>query len=92
MDTQIIIENNNRRITELNTREIYWHLLSKIAERPTSEAKWQEKTDLDLDYEEWATIYTVNNDVTRDTNMDNLQFKITHIMLACGYNLRIWKN
>ena len=29
--------------------------------------------------------------MTRDTNMHNLQFKITHRILACGYNLRIWE-
>jgi hypothetical protein len=90
-DTSIIVNNIKRRITDLKAREIYWLLLKPIMERPTSENKWREKTNLDLNNEEWATIYTLNNDVTRDTTILNLQFKITHRILACGKNLKTWK-
>jgi hypothetical protein len=90
-DTNIIIDNRTRQITDINTRELYWHILKACTKRPTSEIKWQEKTDLNLNNEEWATIYTLNNEVTRDNNILNLQFKITHRLLACGYNLKVWK-
>jgi hypothetical protein len=66
-DTNILLNNIKRRITDLKAREIYWLLLEPIMERPTSENKWHEKTNLDLNNEEWATIYTLNNDVTRNT-------------------------
>jgi hypothetical protein len=90
-DISIIVNNIKRRITDLKTREIYWLLLEPIMERLTSENKWHEKTNLDLNNEEWATIYTLNNDVTRDTTILNLLFKITHRILACGKNLKTWK-
>ena len=47
--------------------------------------------DLELSNEDWAIIYTLHNDLTRDTNVQNLQFKITHTIMTCGYNLKIWK-
>jgi hypothetical protein len=90
-DANITIDKRKRRLPEVDTKEIYWHILKFIAERPTSEKKWHEKTYLDLNDEEWATIYTLNNDVTRDNSMLNLQFKITHRIMACGYNLNVWK-
>ena len=64
MDCKIHIEKIMRRISVTSAKDIYWHLLSDITTRPTSEDKWREKTDLDLSEEEWATIYTVNNDLT----------------------------
>ena len=38
-DTNIIIDNRKRRITDINTRELYWHILKSSRERPTSENK-----------------------------------------------------
>jgi hypothetical protein len=87
----IIINKTTRQIKDIKTKDIYWHLLMKMTKRPTSENKWKEKTDLDLTEEEWATIYTLNQQLTRDTQILNFQFKITHRLLACGYNLQIWK-
>jgi predicted Zn-ribbon and HTH transcriptional regulator len=80
-----------KRIHDIDTKDIYWHLMTEITEQPTSENKWQEKTDLELTEEVWTTIYTLSNGLTRDTTILNLQFKITHRILACGYNLKIWK-
>jgi hypothetical protein len=85
------MNNMTRRTDDIKTKDIYWHLLTDIVERPTSEDKWREKTDLELTEEELATIYTVNQHLTRDTTIINFQYKITHRLLACGYNLNIWK-
>ena len=32
----------------IDTKDIYWHLLTDITKRTTSEKKWREKTDLQL--------------------------------------------
>jgi hypothetical protein len=39
----------------------------------------------------WKLIYTNDKHVTKDTNLKNFQFKVTHRILACNYNLKIWK-
>jgi predicted Zn-ribbon and HTH transcriptional regulator len=91
MESKIPINKILKHISEPNTKEIYWYILKDVMQRPTSEQKWAEKTDLDLSEEEWTTVYTINNGLTRDTTIIDFQFKITHRTLACGYNLKIWK-
>ena len=75
----------------MKTKDISWHVLTKFTKRPTSEDKWREKTDLQPTEEEWATIYTLNQQLTRETTIFNFQLKITHRLMACGYNLNNWK-
>lgn len=58
---------------------------------PTSKSKWTEKMDLALTDFEWNTIYTATKYLTKDTELQNFHFKGTHRILACGYNLAIWK-
>jgi hypothetical protein len=36
-------------------------------------------------------IYVNNIGLTKDTNITNFQYKVTHRILACKYNLKIWK-
>jgi hypothetical protein len=91
IECTVKINKTMRHIKNLKAKDTYWHLLTKTTKRPTSEKKWKEKTDLDLTEEEWATIYTLNRQLTRDTRILNFQFKITHRLLACGYNLKTWK-
>jgi hypothetical protein len=84
MDCKIVIDKTLRWISYTSTKEIYWHLLDQIANRPASEAKWREKTDLENRSDKF---------LTRDTSVQNLpvQFQITHRLLACGYNHKIRK-
>jgi hypothetical protein len=74
----------------IDTKTLYWHLVSNISERPTSENKWAEKLDFVITEEMWQSIYT-NQQSISDTTLSNFQFKITHRLLACNYNLKIWK-
>jgi hypothetical protein len=78
-------------ISHINTRDIYWHLLENITKRPTSEAKWNEKLAFLIDENMWTIIYTNDQNVTDDSYVRNLQFKITHRILACNKNLHTWK-
>ena len=74
----------------ISTKLLYWHLLSSVAQRPTSENKWNEKLDFVIDEPMWKCIYS-NYKFASDTILKNFQYKITHRIMACNYNMRIWK-
>jgi hypothetical protein len=90
-ECKIRIGKMSKNIVEVTTRDLYWHLIQKISLRPTSEAKWLERGMLDLSEEDWGNIYTADRKLTRESKIQNFQFKVTHRILACGYNLAIWK-
>jgi hypothetical protein len=80
-----------KKLCELDTRQIYMGLLSKQTERPTSEHKWHEKGNVNISEEEWSSIYSSPYDLIRDTRCQAFQYKVTHRIMACRYNLKIWK-
>jgi hypothetical protein len=77
--TQCTITCDKKRVShnEINTKILYWHLVSTINERPTSENKWKEKLEFIITKEMWQSIYT-NHNCIADTTLSNFQFKITH--------------
>jgi hypothetical protein len=75
----------------INTKEIYWQLVAKVSHRPTSEKKWAENLPFIIDEDMWNIIYTNDKQVTNDTYVLNLQYKITHRIMACNKNLYTWK-
>jgi hypothetical protein len=87
----INFDKESKEIGSTSTREVYWHLIEKICQRPTSEAKWQEKTELNLTENEWQIIYKMPYGITRDTSILAFQYKISHRIIACNYQLKIWK-
>jgi hypothetical protein len=91
IECAIKIKQTYANISEINTRDIYWHLLENKSKRPTSEVKWNEKLPFLIDENMWTIIYTNDQHVTCDTYVRNLQYKITHRILACNKNLQIWK-
>jgi hypothetical protein len=90
-DCKISINKHKKTIEEINTKDIYWHLISEIAKRPTSETKWRDKALIDLNSDDWETIYTRATKLTKDPRVHDLQFKLTHRLVPCRYNLVIWK-
>jgi hypothetical protein len=82
---------DTKEIGSTDTREVYWHFIDKITQRPTSEAKWIEKTELDVTVNEWQIIYKMPYGLTRDINILAFHYKITHRIIACNYQLKIWK-
>jgi hypothetical protein len=78
-------------LNNVSTKEIYWHLVNTIATRPTSESKWNEKLPFIIDENMWTIIYTNYQNITTDTYVMNIQYKITHRILACNKNLFTWK-
>jgi hypothetical protein len=90
-ECKVYINNTEQNINENDTRDVYWYLIQTISKRPTSETKWLEKVNFIIDEPMWKIIYTNNKYITKDTDILNFQFKITHRLLACNYNLKIWK-
>jgi hypothetical protein len=90
-ECKIKINSIFKKLPEISTKDIYWELITQIAERPTSEATWQKHTELNLTKEEWKIIYTMPYSITRDTKLINFNFKITHRILAVGEKLKKWK-
>jgi hypothetical protein len=91
IDFTFKINNINKKLVDIKTKEIYWELINKIKERPTSEESWKSKSELDLKTEEWKVIYKMAYRLTKDTKLINFNFKITHRILAVGQQLHKWK-
>jgi len=90
-DCSLIIDNQIKKLCDITTKDLYWHLVSKVCERPTSESKWIEKLSFEITPEMWKLIYTADKNLTNDTQLLNFQYKLTHRLTACKYNLYIWK-
>jgi hypothetical protein len=90
-ECSVRIGGKTANIEEISTRQLYWHFVTLVSSRPTSEAKWNQKVEFEIDEAMWNIIYTNHKKVIKDTNIINLQYKITHRILACNYNLEIWK-
>jgi hypothetical protein len=90
-DCKLDILDTTTKIAEVKTNDIYRHLVSQIAQRPSSEAKWQEKVGLNFKECDWEEVYLNAYQLTRESKIQTFNFKITHRTLACKYNLKIWQ-
>jgi hypothetical protein len=77
----ITINNAKIKLEQIKTRDLYWHLIKIISKRPTSESKWNENINFEIDETMWKIIYTNSKHVTNDSNILNFQYKITHRLL-----------
>jgi hypothetical protein len=83
-------ENKIAKLCETKTNEIYWIHINKKGERATSENTWLEKSELNVSEEEWQTVYTGPYKIPTDAKTISFHHKITHRIIACGYNLKKW--
>jgi hypothetical protein len=90
IEHRVYIHGKHITLGEISTRQLYRHLANQESLRPTSEAKWNQKLDFIIDEPMWDIIYTNYQKIVKDTTLQNFQFKITHRILACNYNLEIW--
>jgi hypothetical protein len=90
-DCTLEINKINKDLQDVTTKHVYSILLNKIFKRATSEKKWNDTEHLDIDEADWKNIYQNASRLTADTKIQTFQFKITHRILACKLNLRIWK-
>lgn len=89
-DIKIKIFEQLKKLAEISTKDFYRSRIDKLAKRPTSEAKWEEKAGLKYDDHNWENIYLNPYSVTKESRLISFHFKITHRIVACGYNLKIW--
>jgi hypothetical protein len=89
-DYRVILDGKEKKLIEITTKEVYNHLLKKLVKRATSENKWEDEVGLNYDEEQWEHVYTYPYGLTRDVKILSFQYKITHRILACKKNLKIW--
>ena len=53
--------------------------------------KWEEKINFQITEQMSNLIYVNDLNVTNETTEQNFQYNITHRIIACNYNLKIWK-
>jgi hypothetical protein len=78
-------------LEELTTKLTYGILIEAIQERATSENKWHNDLNIDIDEDRWTEIYVNAQSMTTDVRMITFNFKVTHRILACRKKLKIWK-
>jgi hypothetical protein len=91
-ECKIKINGVNKKIEELETKEIYWEYIhSKKAQRPTSEERWTENNDLELEEGDWEIIYKSPFHLSSNSKIQMVQFKTVHRILATNHNMHKWK-
>ena len=90
-DYKIQLNETSKKIIEFSTKDLYWHILSKKAKRPTSEESWETEVGLGFEEKDWEHIYIMPYLLTRNTRLIHFQLKITHRILACKDKLFCWK-
>jgi exonuclease III len=91
LDATVLINKTVKKLIELTSIEVYKHLITLKAQRPTSEERWESHVGLGFTEEDWADIYQLPYVICRDTKVLAFQMKITHRILACKHNLSKWK-
>jgi hypothetical protein len=87
----LLINEQKMKLEEVETKAVYWEIIEKYTQRPTSEQKWAEKTGILFTIEMWADVYNLAKTLTKIAKIITFQFKITHRILACNYNLYKWQ-
>ncbi len=84
----ISLVNGVKSLANIEMKDIYWTLVSRINQKPTCASKWQEKyPSISLD---WKLIFNIPYVLVRDTKVQNLQYKILHRFFPCNYILNKW--
>ena len=90
-DYNVTIDGKEKKMCELTSKDVYWHLIKKIEQRATSESKWELETGINYDENKWQYAYTYPYNLTKDVRILSFHYKITHRIFACKRNLKTWK-
>ena len=55
-DCIINLQGIRRKLEEVSTNDVYWYLVFKICQRPTSESKWKENFIFQIIDEMWNSV------------------------------------
>ena len=84
----ICINNVRKSLTNVCNRDIYWELVTRIVEQPTSLYKWEECYYwYDFD---WNDIFCNSFKVVRESYIQSLQYRILNRFFPCNENLKKW--
>ncbi len=87
----LLVKNVYKCLSKLQCNNFYWLFIDKMFVKPTSKDSWRNKNGLIFNEIVWKFIYSLPYSLTVDTRLHSFQFKIVHRILACKYNLHIWK-
>jgi len=88
IELKVKIKKVEKCINTITCKEIYWELISKLTDRPTAFAKWEE-----LYYYvnfEWEHILRLPYNVARETSLQSLQYQIINRYFPCAENVHKW--
>ena len=78
----IRINGTQFHLSSIRTRDLYALLKDKIALRPTSENKWSELYEIEED--EWSDIYLRSAQLTHNTKIVQMQYKLLMRIIDCN--------
>ena len=86
------INNIDKNILVITSKEMYLKLLKCNETPPTCIAKWNEKLNLTLSSKDWEYIFTLPKYTLSDTKVMELQLKIIHRCYATDSIISKWDN
>ena len=89
-DPHIRINNIDKNITQVKTRDIYLFLLNEIETRPSCIEAWNIRLNTQLSLNEWSLIFCLPKCTVRDTKVLEIQFKILHRCYATNSIISKW--
>ena len=90
IEETIVVKLNKipKSIFEIETRDVYWELIGRVCQRPSTITKWEEIYDL-LHFD-WENILCIPFHVARETSLQSFQYKIVHRFFPCNEILNTW--
>ena len=77
------------KLGNIKSREVYNYYITRLYQIPQSQNKWIEYYPI-LEKADWKSIYNLTYNLTRDSHLISLQYKILHRIFNCNYKLFLW--
>jgi len=84
----VCVKGQWKTILKTQCKDFYWEFVSRLAQAPTAEQKWNKY--MYIDQAEWPDLYQLPYLTTRDTALQSFQYRILHRFFPCNYTLSIW--
>ena len=68
-------------IMEVSSKEIYWVLAKKSEKEPSCVKKWEEISDIAID---WPSVFHLPFKVFKETKLQSFQFRMLHRVIPCN--------
>ena len=88
----IKINNIDKHILQISSKEIYLKLLKNIETEPSCINAWNQRLQLTVPIKDWQYIFTLAKSTISDTKVIELQYKIIHRCYATDSIIAKWDN